>query len=114
MYSERTRLRLEGIVEHSDRIANYIAGHNFSTYLADIKTADAVERCLSRVTEAVIQIGESEVERLGLGAPWRVVRAMGNKLRHEYRRINPADIFSTAHDDLPSLRDAATRALASR
>lgn len=113
MCSERVKLRLADIVENADRIAGYIAECDLAAYSADQKTVDAVERCLTRVTEAVIHIGEEEAEQLRLGAPWRAVKAMGNRLRHEYRRINSADIFATVSDDLPPLRAAAARALES-
>ena len=111
MFSERVRLRLQDMAEQSDRIAGYIAGCDVDAYLADPKTSDAVERCLSRLTEAVIQLGEEEVERLDLGAPWHKIRALGNRLRHEYRRINPVEIFRTVSEDLPPLREAVSRAL---
>ncbi len=111
MCSERTRARLEDIIDNVDRVASYIGSMTFAAYVEDGRTMDAVERCLERIAEAVVQIGEAEAERLGLGVPWRKVKGLGNKLRHEYRRINPRDIFDTAQDDLPPLREAALAAL---
>ena len=111
MSSRSTRLRLEDIVENVDVIAGYIAGMEETDFMHDRKTRDAVERCLARITEAVIQIGETEIHRLQLGVTWSEVRGLGNRLRHEYRRIDGRVIFATARDDLPPLRAAAGRAL---
>ncbi len=83
MCSERTRARLEDIIDNVDRVASYIGSMTFAAYVEDDRTMDAVERCLERIAEAVVQIGEAEAERLGLGVPWRKVKGLGNKLRHD-------------------------------
>ena len=111
MSSSSTHLRLEDVVENADAIAGYIAGMDEAAYMHDRKTQDAVERCLGRITEAIIQIGAHETDLLGLGVAWGAIRGLGNRLRHEYRRIDGRVIFAVVRDDLPPLREAASRAL---
>ena len=111
MFSERTRLRLYDIVENADRIAAYLEGYDAARFKVDLRTSDAVERCLEGITEALIQMGADEVRAIEPNLPFAEIKGLGNKLRHEYRRIEPSVIFATARDDIPPLRDAAARAL---
>ena len=55
-------------------------------FAADDKTADAVERCLARISEATVKLGE-DAELLCPGPPWRDIRGLGNHLRHAYKRV---------------------------
>ncbi|MGR6329047.1 HepT-like ribonuclease domain-containing protein [Sphingomonas sp. XXL09] len=111
MSSDRIRIRLRHIVQNGDRIAIYIAPHDAASFRADAMTRDAVERCLERIAEAIVQIGAEAVATLNLPVPFSDVRSLGNRLRHEYARIDPNIIFDTARSDIPPLRDAAQRAL---
>lgn len=110
-FSERTRLRLQDIVENADAAADYLGGMTLADLRADRKTLDAIERCLQRVTEAVIQIGPAGFASIAPDTPAAGIRNMGNILRHEHRRIDPAVIFDTVITDLPPLRAACASAL---
>ncbi len=105
-------MRLQDIIENADWIAEYLTGYDLEHFKQDRRTADAVERCLGRITEAVIQLGALESEHAELNVPWNEVKSLGNRLRHDYRRIDRTVIYRIAQDDLPDLRDAAARALA--
>lgn len=111
MSSERVRIRLQDIVDNADWVAEYLEGYDLEAFKRDRRTADAVERCFGRITEAVIQLGPLNSEQAGLAVPWSEVRSLGNRLRHEYRRIDRTIIYTIARDDLPPLRNAAARAL---
>jgi len=111
MFSERARQRLEDIVENADWIASDLDGVSRQHFVADRMRADAVERCLGRLTEAVIQLGEEAVRDAHLNVPWHEIRNLGNRLRHEYRRIDRQLIYSIAIDEVPALRAAAAKAL---
>jgi len=43
--------------------------------------------------------------------PWRDMRALGNRLRHDYDDISQDRLWQIIHDDLPSLRAACEDAL---
>lgn len=111
MFSDRTRRRLVDIVQNADRLLDHIGDRTLDQLKGDLKTIDAVERCLERITEAIIQIGEEDVERAQLDVVWAEVKGLGNRLRHEYRRIDARVIYDTIRDDIPPLRAAAARAL---
>jgi len=111
MFSDRTRQRLLDIVQNADRLLDHAGDKTLDQFKGDLKTIDAVERCLERITEAVIQIGETDIERAQLGVAWAEIKGLGNRLRHEYRRIDARVIYDTVRDDILPLRAAAARAL---
>lgn len=111
MYSERDRRRLRDIVDNIARIEGYAGGMDFAAFAADGKTVDAVERCLQRITEAVIHIGADTMRTIAPDLPVEGVRGLGNILRHEYDRIDLPTIYATVTDRLPGLREACEQAL---
>lgn len=50
-------------------------------------TRDGVERCIERVREAAVQLGD-RAEVLMPGQPWGRIRGMGNRLHHAYEQID--------------------------
>ena len=111
MYSDRIRLRLEHIVENADRIGEYIAGKDFDAFASHRMTVDAVERCLARITEAAVRIGEVAMNEIAPGVPMHVLRGFGNALRHDYDKIDLGTVWATVKNDLPALRHACAQAL---
>jgi uncharacterized protein with HEPN domain len=43
--------------------------------------------------------------------PWHKIRALGNRLRHEYDTIRQDRLWDILQIDLPALRDACEEAL---
>lgn len=83
-------------------------------FVADGKTLDATERCLQRITEAIIRIGPDRMAIIAPHLPVHAVRGLGNMLRHEYEAIDPASIYNTITGELPELHAACLRHLGSR
>ncbi len=111
MFSDRSRQRLQDIVDNADWIAHDLEGIDGERLRGDRMRADAVERCLQRITETIIQLGAEQADQAELNVPWHEIRNLGNRLRHEYRRIDRLVIFDIAVNDIPPLRDAAAKAL---
>jgi uncharacterized protein with HEPN domain len=109
--SSRPRQRFEDILDNIGAIQSYTAGLNLDAFSADARTRDAVERCLERISEAAAKLGD-EAASLAPGQPWAEIRALGNRLRHEYDRVRADRLWQIVSDDLPSLRDACADALA--
>ena len=80
-------------------------------FLADSKTLDAAERCLLRISEAAIKLGDLG-GRLAPDQPWAGIRGIGNRLRHDYDTIDRIEIWRIITGDLASLRTACTAAIA--
>jgi uncharacterized protein with HEPN domain len=109
--SDREQLRLRDIVENIERIELYSKDMDFDRSAADQMTVDAVERCLSRLSEAAIQIGAERMAAISPDLPLHAVRGLGNALRHEYGRIDLRVIFTTVRERLPGLKVDCLREL---
>ncbi|HZS85526.1 MAG TPA: HepT-like ribonuclease domain-containing protein [Stellaceae bacterium] len=87
MSSSDPARRLRDILENIRRIRAYLAGMTAEDFAADEKTQDAVERCLSRISEAARMIGPAldakypEIE-------FPKLRQLGSVLRHDYDDID--------------------------
>ena len=102
--------RFEDILDNAILILEFTKGMDLNSFLDDFKTRNATERCLERISEAAKKLGDM-AEELCPDVPWADVRALGNFLRHEYDRVDPARVWLTIEDDLGPLRRAAQRAL---
>ena len=111
MPSERPVRRVRDIVENIERIESYVQGLDQDGFQADGKTVDAVERCLSRISEAAVKLGPT-AEATCPDQPWPDIRNFGNTLRHGYDLIDGHRVWRTIADDLPPLKAACTNALA--
>lgn len=112
MLTDRQRLRIEHIVENAQRIESYISSLTFADFADDPKTIDAVERCLARITEAAIRIGEETMSQVAPDVPPHVYRGFGNALRHDYDQIDLQTVWQTATNDIPQLARACAVVLA--
>lgn len=111
MITERQRLRLEHIVENAERIRGYIDGITYADFAASPMVLDAVERCLARITEAAIRVGDEVMSNVAPDVPPHVYRGFGNALRHDYDQIDVHTIWQTATADVPQLSEACVAAL---
>jgi len=65
------------------------------------------------ISEAAIRLkDDAEVSCHGL--PWHDIRGSGNWLRHQYDNVEAETIWNTLQVDLPPLKVAVEKALASR
>jgi uncharacterized protein with HEPN domain len=100
--SEKPARRLEDIVENVRAIQLYVAGMDLTAFERDQKTYDAVERCLERISEAAAKLGDL-ASVLVPGQPWQEIRALGNRLRHEYDAIREDRLWDIVQIDLSPL-----------
>ncbi|MBA3404569.1 MAG: DUF86 domain-containing protein [Gemmatimonadaceae bacterium] len=49
--------RFQDILDNIARIEKYTAGMDSVSFMEDLKTYDAVERCLARISEAAVKLG---------------------------------------------------------
>ena len=110
MPSKDPVVRFEDILENVARIEQYTSGMDAAAFASDIKTSDAVERCLARISEAAVKLGD-EAESLCPDVSWRDIRGLGNRLRHEYTAVDTQRIWLMAEKDVQPLKDACRAAL---
>ena len=102
--------RFEDILENIVWIEEFTAGMDVTAFTEDLKTSNAVERCLERISEAAKKLG-CVAEELCPTIAWPELRAIGNLLRHEYDRIDIVRVWLTIEDDLAPLKAAVESAL---
>ena len=110
MPSSKPRRRFEDIIQNIDAARRYTAGMTAGQFVADDKTVDAVERCLSRISEAASKLAE-QAEALAPGEEWGKIRGLGNLLRHEYDVIERPVLWDIIEHNLVPLRLACERAI---
>jgi uncharacterized protein with HEPN domain len=103
MASHSIRPRLLDILQSIDTVQGAVTGRDFASFQSDHVLRLPVERAIEIVSEAVRHIPESERMKHP-DVPWRNIVAIGNKLRHEYQRIDPDIIWDIAQTHLPALR----------
>jgi uncharacterized protein with HEPN domain len=111
MSSKRERQRLRDMIDNADAIATYIEGVTEAEFGSDRRTLDAVERCLERICEASVKIGEERMAELAPDVPVRRLRSLGNALRHDYDVVDRRTLWLLISVDLPKLRSDCARAL---
>jgi uncharacterized protein with HEPN domain len=96
-------LRFEDILDNILLIEQFTAGMDMEAFSQDLRTSNAVERCLERISEAAKKLG-MRAEELCPAVRWPELRAVGNFLRHEYDKIEIGRIWLMIEDDLPELK----------
>jgi uncharacterized protein with HEPN domain len=109
---EDVRSHLGDIFDSIVLIEKFVCGMDFEAYSWDDKTQAAVERKMLIISEAAIRL-KDEAEALCPDVPWRDIRGIGNWLRHQYDRVDIETVWNTIQTDLPSLKAAVERVLAS-
>jgi uncharacterized protein with HEPN domain len=86
-----------------DAVREMVGDVDFAGYRSDIKLRLAVERAVEIVSEASRYVPEPGKARFP-GIPWAEIAAIGNKLRHEYQRVDDTILWKIATRSLPQLR----------
>jgi uncharacterized protein with HEPN domain len=108
---KRPRTRLQDILYNIEAIRRYTKGLDKKAFLTNDLVVDAVERCLSRISEAAKKLGK-QAETLAPDQPWKKIRGLGNYLRHEYDTIRRDDLWVIVRRDLSALHRACEAAIA--
>ena len=70
-----------------------------------------IERCVEVVSEASRHVPAEQKARFP-DVPWPEIAAIGNKLRHDYNRIDDVILWRVASISLPTLRSVIATILA--
>ncbi|WP_299289924.1 DUF86 domain-containing protein [uncultured Mucilaginibacter sp.] len=92
------------IIESIGIIVDYVEGKTEDDLINNIMLQDAVIRRFGIIGEASSKISKQfKVQHPDI--PWRLIKAMRNKLIHEYFGISAKTIFATVKTDLPVLKE---------
>jgi uncharacterized protein with HEPN domain len=95
--------RLGHIYDAICAIETYVNGVEKTAFLNNNMMQDAVMRQIEIIGEAAGRISD-ELQEKHPGLPWLEMRAIRNKIVHDYLEINTDIIWDTVHNDLPTLK----------
>jgi uncharacterized protein with HEPN domain len=99
-------VRLAHILQQIDVVTAAVQGVTPAEASSNVILNMAIERSVQIVSEAAKEL-PSELRDRYPDVHWRAIIGVGNLLRHEYYRINPADIWDIATVHFPALRAVA-------
>lgn len=102
--------RFLDILENIGRIEHFTQGLDAKSFADDETVVFAVKYALMIVSEAAAKLGDTAAV-LCPDIPWREIRGLGNRLRHEYDTVDLTRIWLLIERDLPLLRVACHEAL---
>jgi uncharacterized protein with HEPN domain len=106
--SRESRHFLDDIVERGERIADYLDGVDFDRFALDTRTADAVERNLQVIGDAVKAI-PADIQAMAPDVPWSLLARFRDVVTHAYFRLDPAELWNVATVEMPEIVIAVRR-----
>lgn len=85
-------------------ILAYTEGKTENDFVNDLMLQDAVIRRFEIIGEASAKLSAQFIASQP-SIPWKLMKAMRNKLIHEYSGVSAATIYSTIIKDLPVLQE---------
>ena len=106
----RDKGRLEDIIEYSKNVSTFIEGYTFDQFVADKRTYYSVIKNVEIVGEAAYML-TNDFKEAHPETPWKVVQGMRHVLVHDYANIDTKELYNTAVNDMPPLRQQMERYL---
>ncbi|HJU17335.1 MAG TPA: HepT-like ribonuclease domain-containing protein [Stellaceae bacterium] len=103
--------RFGDIIENIDRIERFTAGMELQDFTENEQVILAVRYALLIVSGAAVKLSDLATA-LCPDIPWREIRGLGNRLRHDYLGIDDVRLWLLVKRDLPPLKIACRAALA--
>jgi uncharacterized protein with HEPN domain len=104
-------VRLAHILQQIDIVTNAVQDVTAESLRSNIVLSLAIERSVQIVSEAAKEL-PLELRNRYKDVHWQAIIGIGNLLRHEYYRINSADIWDIATVHFPTLRLVVVQMLA--
>ena len=107
----RDKGRIEDIIKYSENIRTMIDGVSYETFQNDILIYYAVMKNVEIVGEAAYMLS-AEFKESHPQTPWNIVQGMRHYLVHGYANIDVHELYNTAVNDIPILKQQAETYLA--
>ena len=102
----RDKGRIEDIIKYSENIRTMIDGVSYETFQNNILIYYAVMKNVEIVGEAAYMLS-AEFKESHPQTPWKIVQGMRHYLVHGYANIDVHELYNTAINDIPILRQQA-------
>ncbi|MBD0333420.1 MAG: DUF86 domain-containing protein [Chitinophagaceae bacterium] len=102
MSKRDVQLLLNDILEATQKIHRYTADLNYNQFSNDEKTSDAVIRNFQIIGEAIGRIPQ-EFKRVNAHIPWSKIKALRNRIIHEYFGVHLDELWQIIQNNIPEL-----------
>lgn len=102
---------MEDILEYSNNVSMLIEGHTLATMVADKRTLYSVMKNVEVVGEAAYMLSKA-FKKAHPATPWKVVQGMRHVLVHDYACIDNKELYNTAVNGIPELREQVEKYIA--
>ena len=107
----RDKGRLLDIIEYADNVTMLIEGYDLQKLVADKRTYFSVVKNVEVVGEAAYMLTKA-FKRTHPEVPWKFIQGMRHFLVHDYATIDDKELYNTAINDIPVLRQQVAQYLA--
>lgn len=107
----RDKGRLQNIIDYSNNVTMLIEGYSFDDFLADKRTYYSVMKNVEIVGEAAYMLSKDFKNEHSM-TPWKIVQGMRHVLVHDYANIDIKELYNTAVNDIPLLKQQVEKYLA--
>lgn len=111
MVKRAVRVRLIDILAAIDEADAILGNADFAAYQRSTIMRRAPETCVEIVSEACRHIPPDQAQ-VHPAVPWPEIMAIGNRLRHDYQRVDDHIMWRIAAKSLPELRPVIVDLLA--
>ncbi len=111
MLPEQDRIRIQHMLDAAKQAMAFADGINQQELVNDLKTTFALVKCIEIIGEAATHVSDETQQSL-TEVPWRIAKAMRNRLVHVYFDVDINILWSTVANDLPGLAIVLEKALA--
>jgi uncharacterized protein with HEPN domain len=102
MTRNRDPILLNDMIATAEAIAREVGTSTLEQFSADWKLNRACRYALLTITEATKNLSD-ELKARHPALPWPKIKSLGDRLRHEYHRIDDKTFWETLQQSLPEL-----------
>ena len=107
----RDKGRLHDIIEYADNVTMLIEGFDLEMLVTDKRTYYSVVKNIEVVGEAAYMLTKA-FKHAHPEVPWKFIQGMRHFLVHDYATIDDKELYNTAINDIPVLRQQVAQYLA--
>lgn len=97
------KLYIKDMIEYIERAEKYLNNLSYEEFINDLKTCDAIIRCIEVIGEAAKKVPENLKNKYPF-IPWRDIAGMRDKIVHGYFSIDYEVVWLTIKEDIPKLK----------
>ena len=107
----RDQGRLEDILKYAQNVEKIMDGISYDDFTKDIRIYYSVMKNVEVVGEAAYMLTKA-FKKAHPATPWKFVQGMRHVLVHDYATIDDRELYNTAVNDIPVLKEQVERYLA--